>query len=97
MQFLDYLNVRDKVVKELSDRFKAKPEEILDRISTMQTELKANQKQLEMVKGELAIAKSEQLLSQAISIGEFKIIIADRYDAADYLENHFWRHVASWF
>jgi alanyl-tRNA synthetase len=77
---LDYLNVRDKVVKELSDRFKAKPEEILDRISTMQTELKANQKQLETVKGELAIAKSEQLLSQAISIGGFKIIIAELGD-----------------
>ena len=77
---LDYLNVRDKVVKELSDRFKAKPEEILDRISTMQTELKANQKQLEIVKGELAIAKSEQLLSQAQTIGEFKIIIAELGD-----------------
>jgi alanyl-tRNA synthetase len=77
---LDYLNVRDKVVKELSDRFKAKPEEILDRISTMQAELKANQKQLETVKGELAIAKSEQLLTQAISIGEFKIIIAELGD-----------------
>jgi alanyl-tRNA synthetase len=77
---LDYLNVRDKVVKELSDRFKAKPEEILDRISTMQNELKSNQKQLETVKGELAIAKSEQLLSQAISIGEFRIIIAELGD-----------------
>jgi alanyl-tRNA synthetase len=77
---LDYLNVRDRVVKELSDRFKAKPEEILDRISTMQTELRANQKQLETVKGELAISKSEQLLSQAISIGEFKIIIAELGD-----------------
>jgi alanyl-tRNA synthetase len=77
---LDYLNVRDKVVKELSDRFKAKPEEILDRISTMQTELKANQKQLETVKGELAIAKSEQLLSQTQTIGEFKIIIAELGD-----------------
>ncbi|WP_309733249.1 DHHA1 domain-containing protein, partial [Chamaesiphon sp. OTE_75_metabat_556] len=77
---LDYLNVRDRVVKELSDRFKAKPEEILDRISTMQAELKANQKQLETVKGEFAIAKSEQLLSQAISIGEFKIIIAELGD-----------------
>ena len=77
---LDYLNVRDRIVKELSERFKAKPEEILDRISTMQTELKANQKQLETVKGELAIAKSEQLLTQAISIGEFKIIIAELGD-----------------
>jgi alanyl-tRNA synthetase len=77
---LDYLSVRDKVVKELSDRFKAKPEEIIDRISTMQTELKASQKQLETIKGELAIAKSEQLLIQAISIGEFKIIIAELGD-----------------
>jgi hypothetical protein len=42
----------------------SKPEEILDRISTMQTELKATQKQLETVKGELATAKSEQLLSR---------------------------------
>ncbi len=29
---LDYLNVRDKVVKDLSDRFKVKPEELPDRI-----------------------------------------------------------------
>ncbi|WP_310489924.1 alanine--tRNA ligase, partial [Chamaesiphon sp. VAR_69_metabat_338] len=77
---LDYLNVRDKVVKELSDRFKAKPEEILDRISTMQAELKANQKQLETAKGELAIAKAEQLLTQAQTIGEFKIVIAELGD-----------------
>ena len=77
---LDYLNVRDKVVKELGDRFKAKPEEILDRISSLQTELKSNQKQLETIKGELAIVKSEQLLTQAETIGEFKIIIAELGD-----------------
>jgi alanyl-tRNA synthetase len=77
---LDYLNVREKVVKELGDRFKAKPEEILDRISSLQTELKSNQKQLESVKGELAIVKSEQLLTQAQTIGEFKIIIAELGD-----------------
>ena len=77
---LDYLNVRDKVVKELGDRFKAKPEEILDRISSLQTELKSNQKQLESLKGELAIVKSEQLLTQAETIGEFKIIIAELGD-----------------
>jgi alanyl-tRNA synthetase len=77
---LDYLNVRDKVVKELGDRFKAKPEEILDRINTLQTELKANQKQLETVKGELAIFKSEQLLNQAETVGEFKLLVAELGD-----------------
>ncbi|TVP61906.1 MAG: alanine--tRNA ligase, partial [Nodularia sp. (in: Bacteria)] len=30
---LDYLNVRDKVVKDLSDRFKVKPEELPERIT----------------------------------------------------------------
>src|SRR5205085_7310875 len=51
---LDYLNVRDKVVRELSDRFKAKPEELPERITSIQSELKTTQKQLEALKQELA-------------------------------------------
>ena len=41
---LDYLNVRDAVVRDLSERFKVKPEEVPDRITSLQTELKAAQK-----------------------------------------------------
>jgi alanyl-tRNA synthetase len=77
---LEYLNVRDKIVRELSDRFKAKPEEISDRITSLQAELKATQKQLEAVKQELAVAKSDQLLAQAESVGEFKILVSDMGD-----------------
>jgi alanyl-tRNA synthetase len=73
---LDYLNVRDKVVRELSDRFKAKPEELPERITNIQNELKASQKQLEAIKQELALAKSDQLLAKADSVGEFKILVA---------------------
>ncbi len=73
---LDYLNVRDKVVRDLGDRFKAKPEELPNRITNLQNELKDTQKQLAALKSELAIAKSDQLLAQAESIGEFKIIVA---------------------
>jgi alanyl-tRNA synthetase len=73
---LDYLNVRDKVVRELSDRFKAKPEELPERITNIQNELKASQKQLESLKQELALAKSDQLLAKAESVGEFKILVA---------------------
>jgi alanyl-tRNA synthetase len=74
---LDYLNIREQVVKELSDRFKVKPEEISDRIDNLQTELKATQKELELAKQELAIAKSDSLLSQAQTIGEYKILVAN--------------------
>ncbi|CAD5978489.1 Alanine--tRNA ligase, chloroplastic/mitochondrial [Planktothrix rubescens] len=78
---LEYLKVRDTVVKELGDRFKAKPEELPDRITNLQQELKTTQKQLEAVKAELAIAKSEQLLTTAETIGEFKLIVAELHDA----------------
>ncbi|MCG6138637.1 MAG: hypothetical protein MET45_29160, partial [Nostoc sp. LLA-1] len=53
---LDYLNVRDKVVKNLSDRFKVKPEELPERITTLQTELRNSEKQLATLKSQLAIA-----------------------------------------
>ena len=78
---LDYLKVRDTVVKELGDRFKAKPEELPERITNLQQELKTTQKQLEAVKAELAIANSEQLLTTAETIGEFKLIVAELHDA----------------
>ena len=74
---LDYLNVRDRVVRDLSDRFKAKPEELPNRITNLQNELKANQKELAALKAELAMAKSDQLLIGAESVGEFKIIVAE--------------------
>ncbi|WP_026798170.1 alanine--tRNA ligase [Planktothrix prolifica] len=78
---LEYLKVRDTVVKELGDRFKAKPEELPERITNLQQELKATQKQLEAVKAELAIANSQQLLTTAETIGEFKLIVAELHDA----------------
>ncbi|NES02546.1 MAG: alanine--tRNA ligase [Okeania sp. SIO2F4] len=74
---LDYLNVRDVVVKELSDRFKAKPEELSERVSNLQQELKESQKKLEALKGELAVAKSDQLLGDAETVGEFQILVAE--------------------
>lgn len=74
---LDYLNVRDAVVKELSDRLKAKPEELPERLTSLQAELKRTQKQLEAVKAELAIAQSDQLLSTAERVGNLRILVAE--------------------
>ncbi len=77
---LDYLNVRDKVVKELSEKFKVKPEEVSERVNNLQVELKATQKELAAIKQELAVAKSDSLLSQAESLGEFKFLVANMGD-----------------
>ncbi len=74
---LDYLNVRETVVKDLSDRFKVKPEDISDRITAMQTELKDNQKQIAALKSQLAVAGASQLMNQAEGVGAFKTIVAE--------------------
>ena len=77
---LDYLNVRDMVTKDLCDRFKVKPEEIPDRITTLQTELRNNEKEIQSLKSQIAIVKSDSLLQTAETIGEHKIIIAQMED-----------------
>ncbi len=73
---LEYLNLRDGIVRELSDRFKAKPEEIPERVTALQTELKTTQKQLETLKQELALTQADSLLSQAEVVGDAKILVA---------------------
>lgn len=73
---LDYLAIRDQITKDLSDRFKAKPEEIIDRVAQLQTELKNNQKELEQLKKELALTKADSLLSDVITVGEFSILVS---------------------
>ena len=73
---LNYLQVRETVVRELSDRFKAKPEELTQRVSNLQSELKTTQKQLETLKQEMAILQSDQLLEKVEAIGDFSTLVA---------------------
>jgi len=77
---LEYLNVRDQIVRELSDRFKVKPEELPERITNLQSELRSTQKQLETLKAQLALAKSDQLLTTAESVGDYQILVAQIED-----------------
>ncbi|MGD1928036.1 MAG: alanine--tRNA ligase [Leptolyngbyaceae cyanobacterium] len=74
---LDYLNVREAVVKDLSDRFKVKPEAVPERITSLQAELKSAQKELETLKSELAVVKSDQLVDQAETVGTVKVLVAE--------------------
>ncbi|NRB05976.1 MAG: alanine--tRNA ligase [Richelia sp.] len=77
---LDYLNLRDVVVKNLSERFKVKPEEIPERITTLQNDLRNSQKEIDNLKSQLAIAKSNSLISTVEIVGEFQILVAQMED-----------------
>ncbi|MGB3137617.1 MAG: alanine--tRNA ligase [Nodosilinea sp.] len=73
---LEYLNLRDAVVRDLSERFKVKPEELPERVTTLQSDLKTAQKELEALKSELAVMKSDQLLERAEAVGDLKVVVA---------------------
>ncbi len=72
---LDYLKVRDELTKALGDRFKAKPEEILDRVTALQEDLKQARKEIEKLKQELALQRLDPLVNQAEAIGEFTVVV----------------------
>ncbi|MEL6854070.1 MAG: DHHA1 domain-containing protein, partial [Cyanobacteria bacterium J06607_13] len=74
---LDYLEVRDRIVRDLSARFKTRPEEISDRVTSLQADLKTAQKELTALKSELALVKSDQLIGQAETLGDIPVIVAN--------------------
>ena len=65
---LDYLNERDEVVKQLSERFKAQPSEILERVIGLQEEVKLTSKALAVAHEDLALAKALALGIVIISL-----------------------------
>jgi alanyl-tRNA synthetase len=85
---LAYLNERDGVVRALSDRFKAQPGEILERVGALQDDLRATQKSLAAARQELAVAKAAALAARAEEItppgeaGPFQLLVT-RLDGVD--------------
>jgi len=79
---LAYLNERDVVVRQLGERFKAQPGEIVERVSALQDELKSTSKALQAVQAELAVAKSAALASKAVAVGDFQLLV-ERLDGVD--------------
>jgi alanyl-tRNA synthetase len=73
---LAYLNEREAVVKQLGERFKAQPAEIVERVVQLQDELKATGKALAAAREELALAKSAALAGQAVAVGDFQLLVA---------------------
>ena len=79
---LAYLNERDAVVKQLGDRFKVQPSEIVDRVVALQEELRASGKALASAEAELAVAKAGTLATKAEAAGDFQLLV-ERLDGVD--------------
>ncbi|MGC6483397.1 MAG: alanine--tRNA ligase [Synechococcus sp.] len=79
---LAYLNERDTVVKQLGDRFKAQPGEIVERVVALQDELKTTGKALAAAQAELAVAKSAALVAKAVAMGDVHVLV-ERLDGVD--------------
>ncbi len=73
---LAYLNERDEVVKKLLERLKVQPSEIVERVTSLQEELKSSQKALTAARAELAVAKSAALATQAVAVGKYQLLVA---------------------
>lgn len=72
---LTYLNERDGVVRELAAQFKVQPQELPERIQSLQTQLKATQKQVQELSDRVALAEASALLTQAQTVGEYQILV----------------------
>ena len=72
---LAYLNERDAVVRQLGERFKAQPAEIVERVVSLQEELKITGKALAAAREELALAKAAALAVQAEAVGSYQLLV----------------------
>ncbi|MDM7951906.1 MAG: alanine--tRNA ligase [Cyanobium sp. CZS 25K] len=79
---LPYLRERDRVVRELADRFKAQPAEILERVAAQAEELRGTVKELAAARGALAAAKASVLAERAEALGSHQLLV-QRLDGVD--------------
>ena len=87
---IDLVNSNAQVVNTLTKSLKIKPEEIPDRVKSMQKDLLEQQKLAEKLRGELAVAKASSLKSLAEShpSAQTQVLVAkmDEFVAPDALK-----------
>lgn len=76
MGALRYIQAGERTLATLANNLKAKRNEILPRITSQSEKQRELEKQLEQLSQKLASLQAVSLLDQAISIGEYQILIA---------------------
>jgi alanyl-tRNA synthetase len=79
---LTYLNERDRVVRELGERLRAQPGEIVERVKGLLEDVRAGGKALAAARQELAVARAAALAEAAGSLGPFRLLVR-RLDGLD--------------
>ena len=79
---LGYLQLLEDTVGAAANTLKAPVNELTDRLSQLVAHVKALEKEVGALKGKLASAQGDEMLSQAIDIGGVKLLVA-RLDGAD--------------
>ena len=79
---LGYLQSLEGMVNRLAETLKAAPAEVPARLTQMLDHLRAQEKELAALKGKLASAQGDELLTQASDVGGVKVLAA-RLEGAD--------------
>ena len=80
---VDLLAERDGVVTALAGALRVPPEEITGRVSSIQDDLRAAQKEAEALRAELAAAKSAALVADAVATSGGQRVLVARLDGVD--------------
>tara|TARA_Y100001933_G_scaffold252584_1_gene291768 strand:+ start:134 stop:2794 length:2661 start_codon:yes stop_codon:yes gene_type:complete len=72
---LEYLSERNSVINQLSDLLKTNPKQIYERVSSLQSEIVLQNKEINQMKLELSKFKSNELLSQVETVSTYRILI----------------------
>ncbi|HEX7640180.1 MAG TPA: alanine--tRNA ligase [Burkholderiaceae bacterium] len=79
---LAYLQSLEHTVDEVAGALKATPDEVPARLASVLEHVRALEKEVEKLKGKLASAQGDELLSQAVDVKGLKVLAA-RLDGAD--------------
>ena len=76
----DYLSERNSLVNQLCDLLKSNPNQIFDRVNSLQSDLSSKNKDIKRMKEELASFKYSQLLSSVETFGSYALLINELND-----------------
>lgn len=71
-----YFMEREQMLKEISEAIKASVPDIKAKITNLNTDYKAAVKELEELKKSMAVGTSDDILADAVSVGDFKVVAA---------------------
>ncbi len=98
---LTYIDQQEKALQHVCELVKGSPDNVVDKVTALRTELRELEKALNSAKSQLASAASGELVNQAVAVGDIKVLAVrvpgvdgkDLRDLTDQLKNKLGRAV----